>query len=170
MVKVIPAVSVPRAIDTIELYKELFDAKLVTRMPFNPEMGANFGLPEDFDYENSTMHAELDLGNGAFIYIDDRLSNQDVANAAVQVFVEVDSKDAIEAIWQKVQDKCFKVVMPLDKMFWGAWYMGFVDSDGTMWQVGFPEGPPPGSSATAAKPAAKPAKAAGKKGAKKSKK
>ena len=57
--------------EAIELYKELFGAKVVEQIPFSKEMGGeHFGFPDDFDYENSTMHAVLDIG-GAVVMLSD---------------------------------------------------------------------------------------------------
>jgi uncharacterized glyoxalase superfamily protein PhnB len=164
MVKLIPTVTVPNALDTIELYKDLFSAKLLSRVPFNAQMGSNLGLPEDFDYEHSTMHAELDFGNGAILYLSDRHADSSQGSLPIEIYVELDSKAQVESIWQKVQDRAFNVLLPMQKTFFGSWYLRFVDSDGTPWQVAFPESPQPGA------PAEKPAKAAGKKAAKGAKK
>ena len=61
MITINPYLMVKNGQEAIELYKELFGAKLVDRMPFEKEAGAFFGFPDDYDYENSTMHAVLDL-------------------------------------------------------------------------------------------------------------
>ena len=55
--KVIPYISVPNAKKAIKLYEELFGAELVSSMPFDRSFGENMGLPEDFNYTDSTMHA-----------------------------------------------------------------------------------------------------------------
>ena len=66
MAKINPYLMVENGKEAIELYKELFGAKLVEHTPFEKEAGAHFGFPDDYDYENSTMHAILDI-NGAVI-------------------------------------------------------------------------------------------------------
>ena len=70
--KITPHISVPNAKKTIEVYKELFDVKLVDHMPFTKEIGQGMGFPEDFDYETSTMHAVLDF-SGTEVYIADSM-------------------------------------------------------------------------------------------------
>ncbi|MHA1888941.1 MAG: VOC family protein [Promethearchaeota archaeon] len=61
MTKTTPYLLVKNGKSTIELYKDLFGAKLVKHMNF----------PENFDYENSTMRAILDF-NGTEIFLIDR--------------------------------------------------------------------------------------------------
>ena len=70
MVKAIPQIGVINAKNSIEYYKQIFDAKLSPKFPFNPQAGKMMGLPEDYDYENSTMHAEIDIA-GARLYLFD---------------------------------------------------------------------------------------------------
>jgi len=69
-VKIVPYITVPDARKTIEVYRDLFGATLVDYMPFTKEVGQGFGFPDDFDYENSTMHASIDI-DGALIYLSD---------------------------------------------------------------------------------------------------
>ncbi len=61
MVKIVPYITVPDAKKSIEVYRGLFGATLVEHMPFTKEVGQGFGFLEDFDYENSTMHASIDI-------------------------------------------------------------------------------------------------------------
>lgn len=136
-VKINPYLLVKNGKEAIELYKDLFGAKLVDQMPFSKEVGAQFGFPEDFDYENSTMHAELEI-NGAIIMLSDNSMGK-VGSGNVQVLVNLDSKMDIEKINEKVKKKKFNVIMPLEKTFWGSWFLVFEDSNGIGWQIAFPE-------------------------------
>jgi uncharacterized glyoxalase superfamily protein PhnB len=65
VVKSIPYLLVQDGKRAIKLYEELFGANLVSSQAFTPEMGKFMGFPDDFDYENSTMHAILDIGGGS---------------------------------------------------------------------------------------------------------
>ncbi|NVM20034.1 MAG: glyoxalase/bleomycin resistance/extradiol dioxygenase family protein [Candidatus Lokiarchaeota archaeon] len=124
--------------EAIELYKELFGAKVVEQMPFSKEMGGeHFGFPDDFDYENSTMHAVLDIGGAVIMLSDNPMGKSGSGN--VQVLINLDKKEEIEKINEKVQEKKFTVIMPLEKRFWGSWYMFFEDSFGVGWQIQFVE-------------------------------
>jgi len=138
MVKINPYLMVKNGKEAIELYKELFGAKLVDHMPFSKEMGGDsFGFPEDFEYEDSTMHAVLDIGDATIMLSDNPMGKSESGN--VQVLITVESKEAIEKINEKVQKKKFNIIMPFEKRFWGSWYMMFEDSFGIGWQINFTE-------------------------------
>ena len=123
--------------ESIELYKYLFGAKVKEQMPFPKEAGERFGFPDDFDYENSTMHAVLDIGGGIVMLSDNPMQKSGSGN--VQVLLTLDSKETLDDIHGKVQEKKFTIIMPLEKTFWGSWYMMFEDSDGIGWQINFTE-------------------------------
>jgi PhnB protein len=124
----------------IELYKDLFGAKLVDHMPFSKEMGAEFGFPKDFDYENSTMHAVIDIG-GAELMLNDNIMNAP-GSGNIEIVLHLDSKKALETIYNKALAKKFKIKMELQQTFWGAWYARFEDSEGIGWQLNFQEQSP----------------------------
>ena len=130
--KVIPYISVPNAMKAIAAYEKLFDARLVDRMPFDEAVGASMGLPDDFDYENSTMHAVLDF-SGAEVYISDSMGEP--APGPVEILLDFDSREEIEGVWAKVKKMGLRVVMELEPQFWGALYGRFVDDDGVGWQL-----------------------------------
>lgn len=136
MVKINPYLMVTNGKEAIELYKDLFGAKVVEHMPFEKEAGAYFGFPDDFDYENSTMHAVLDIEGATVMLSDNPMGKSGSGN--VQVLVTVESKDEIEKIHEKVQKKKFTIIMPLEKTDWDSWYMMFEDSNGVGWQINFP--------------------------------
>lgn len=133
MFKIVPHISVPTAKKTIEVYKELFDGVLVEHMPFDPQVGKEMGLPDGFDYENSTMHAVMDL-DGATIYIADSMA-QGKSNGPVEIVLEIDSREKLDRIWSRVKSMNLTVIMELEMQFWGAIYGRFVDQDGVGWQL-----------------------------------
>ena len=138
MVKINPYLMVKNGKEAIELYKDLFGAKLVDHMPFTKEMGGeSFGFPDDFDYENSTMHAVLNIGDATIMLSDNPMGKSGSGN--VQVLITVDSLEEIEKINEKVQKKKFTIIMPFEKRFWGSWYMMFEDSFGIGWQINYSE-------------------------------
>jgi uncharacterized glyoxalase superfamily protein PhnB len=93
--KITPHISVPNAKKTIEVYKKLFEAKLVDHMPFTNEIGQGMGLPEDFDYENSTMHSVLEL-DGTEIYIADSTGPKNAG--PVEIVLHYEDKTKIEKV------------------------------------------------------------------------
>lgn len=133
MVNIVPYIQVANAKITIDRYKELFGAKLVDHMPFDPSIGTQFGFPEDFDYDKSTMHAVVDIGGG-MIYISDSMGPS-VSGGAVEIVLDLDSRKEIEGIWRKVKSQGLTVKMELEEQFWGALYGSFLDDDGIGWQL-----------------------------------
>jgi len=137
MVTINPYLMVKNGKEAIKLYKDLFGAKLVDRMPFAKEAGVYFGFPDDFDYENSTMHAVLDIKGAVIMLSDNAMGKSGSGN--VQVLVTLDSKEELDKINEKVQEKKFTIIMPLEKTSWGSWFFMFEDSYGIGWQINFSE-------------------------------
>jgi PhnB protein len=137
MVKINPYLMVENGRGAIELYKDLFGAKLLEHSPFEKEAGAHFGFPDDYDYEKSTMHAVLDIKGAIIMLSDNALGKSGSGN--VQVLLTLDSKEDIDKINEKVQKKNFNIIMPLEKRFWGSWYLMFEDSFGIGWQIIYSE-------------------------------
>ena len=124
----------------IALYEEIFGAKVINHQPFSKEMGMH-GIPADFDFENSTMHAELEI-SGATIYISDNpVSPKFESSGNVEVYLELDSKKQLEKFYKKAKEKGSVIKMELQKTFWGSFYTRLQDPEGVGWQLGFqPEG------------------------------
>ena len=137
MVKINPYLMVNNGKEAIELYKDLFGAKLLDHTPFAKEAGQAFGFPEDYDYENSTMHAVLDI-NGAVIMLSDNALGKS-GSGNVQVLITLDSKKELDKINEKVLKKKFDIIMPLEKRGWGMWFLLFEDSYGIGWQISYSE-------------------------------
>jgi len=137
MVKTNPFLLVKNGKEAIELYKELLGAKLVNHMPFSKEIGAEFGLPDDFDYDSSTMHAVIDVGGAEIMLADNTMGIPGSGN--VEIVLHLDSKEQLETIYKKAKDKEFKIKMELQKTFWGAWFARFEDSEGVGWQLNYQE-------------------------------
>jgi len=100
-------------------------------MPFPNEIGNQFWFPEEFDYENSTMPATLDVGGVVIMLLDNPMGKSGSGN--VQVLVTLDSKEELDKIHEKAQKKKFTILMPLEMTFWGSWFLVFKDSN----EIGF---------------------------------
>jgi PhnB protein len=138
MVKAIPYLVVPKAKEAIELYKKVFDAKVVSHEPFSKEMGEQMGFPDNFDYVNSTMHAELDIF-GSDIYVSDSDSPEKIPKGNVEVVLSVDNLEQIETFYNNAKKSGVEIIMELQKTFWGAHFTRFRDSFGVGWQLNYAE-------------------------------
>ena len=137
MVKINPFIFVKNGNDAIKLYEEVLGAKLIDKMPFSEEMGKQSGFPDDFDYENSTMHATLDVGGAVIMLSDNMIGLPSSGN--VEIVLHFDNKRQLQEIYDKAIEKKFKISMALEKTFWGAWFTRFEDSEGVGWQLSFQE-------------------------------
>lgn len=81
-------------------------------MPFDKQMGKEMGLPDGFDYDNSTMHAVLDF-NGEEVYISDSMNS--LPPGPVEIVLDFDSREEIEKVWDKVKKMNCQVVMELEQ-------------------------------------------------------
>jgi PhnB protein len=152
MVKAIPALVVKNAKESLKVYEDLFGAKTTNWTPASKDMAGQMNLPEDFDFDNSTMHAEFKIGDALF-YINDSMGKKElVPEGNVEIVLELDSKEQIDAIWEKVKQGDYKIKQELEKTFWNAYFGMFVDGDGIGWQLNFPL-PAPSPETPAAKPA-----------------
>lgn len=140
MVTVVPYLAVSNAKEALELYKHVFEIEVKNHMPFDKEMGQNMGLPDDFDYENSTMHCEFEL-DGSRIYMSDDASGKKAGAQKVDVLLEIDSKDQIEKFYKNAENHKFSISNKLEKTFWGAWFARIVDPFGIGWQMNYQEDP-----------------------------
>ena len=125
----------------IKLYKSIFNAKEISHMPYTKEIGEGYDFPKDFDYENSTMHAHIEI-DGAPIYLsdDNNFGDQNFRRGVgrVDVMLGIDSKERFDEIWNKVKNRRgIKVIMPAEKTFWGSWYCRFMDSKKVGWQINY---------------------------------
>ncbi|MFX0082716.1 MAG: VOC family protein [Candidatus Hodarchaeota archaeon] len=55
------------------------------------------------------------------------------------VYLDLDSKDQIDKIYNKVKEKGYKILMELEKTFWGAYFARFEDPEGIGWQLNYNE-------------------------------
>ena len=134
MSKLVPYVFVKNSLLAIETYKKVFEAEVVDHNKFTLEVGKQMGLPEDFDYENSTMHAELKI-YGDTLYMAD--AQQDAQGRNVDILLNADTREQIEGIYNRALENGFKVNMELQETFWGSLFASVTDPFGISWQFNF---------------------------------
>ncbi len=108
--KLIPYFVINRALDAIEFYQSLFDAKLIVRRKMTPDMGKRHALPDDFDYERSTMEAMIEIFGNPVLLTDAR---------------------------EKAKVLGCKVKMELQEKFQGKHHAHFVDPFGIGWFLNY---------------------------------
>ena len=120
----------------------------ITQFPYGPLSRKNDGTSGIYDYENSTMHAEIDIA-GARLYLFDLRVLPSHGNVEIALMFE--SKEEIETIWAKVKKCDYKIIFELATTFWGGYLGKFEDCDGMTWQLEYEAPPSADKKSTAAK-------------------
>lgn len=147
MVKVYPYLFVENCKKAIKLYEKVFGAKLITHMPIVKETGQQMGFPDDFNYDESTMHAIIEI-NGAQIMLADMILPLSMAGKSLEdlqfenfgnmeVMLEPENEEQIKDFYKKAKDLGFTIKMELMKREWGAWFARFEDTEGIGWQLNY---------------------------------
>lgn len=128
-----PYLLLPNAKEAIKLYKEIFNAELVSHTPFTKENSGGM-LPDDHDFENSTMHSEIKIGD-AHIYLADDNAGSQQASGRVDIMLEPENYEQMKSFYDKAVEKGADVKMELQKTFWDAYFTRFEDPMGVGWQM-----------------------------------
>ena len=120
--------------EAFNFYKSIFGGEFVTVMRFGETPGCE-SMPET--EKNGIMHIALPLGSSL-------LMGTDVPKSMEQVKFGTNSSITIDAESREEADRYFnglaedgKVGMPMDDMFWGAYYGMLTDKFGVQWMINF---------------------------------
>ncbi|MFL9839006.1 VOC family protein [Flavobacterium sp. ST-75] len=120
--------------EAFNFYRSVFGGEFVTIMRFGDTPGCE-NMPET--EKNGIMHIALPLGSSL-------LMGTDVPKSMEQVKFGTNSSITIDAESRGEADKYFnglaeggKVGMPMDDMFWGAYYGMLTDKFGVQWMINF---------------------------------
>lgn len=120
--------------EAFNFYRSVFGGEFVTIMRFGDTPGCE-SMPET--EKNGIMHIALPLGSSL-------LMGTDVPKSMEQVKFGTNSSITIDAESREEADKYFnglaeggKVGMPMDDMFWGAYYGMLTDKFGVQWMINF---------------------------------
>lgn len=137
MIEVVPYIIPQNSLKAIKLYEELFNAKLISHQPFSKDVGEKFGFPANYDYKNSTMHAEINI-DGSKIYLsDDRVKISNDSLSKVEIVLNCKTKEQIDTFYENANKFKCKIVMKLQETFWGGYYARFADPFGISWQLNY---------------------------------
>ena len=122
--------------DAFNFYKSVFGGDFLALMRFkdNPGCGA---MPEA-DTEG-IMHIALPIGGGTVLMGTDALESmgQKVTfGNNFYICLAPESKEEAERLFNGLSDGG-KIEMPLQDMFWGAYYGSFADKYGVQWMVNY---------------------------------
>ncbi|WP_330444320.1 VOC family protein [Flavobacterium sp. C4GT6] len=120
--------------EAFNFYKAVFGGEFVTVIRFGETPGCE-SMPET--EKNGIMHIALPLGSSL-------LMGTDVPKSMEQVKFGTNSSITIDAESREEADRYFnglaedgKVGMPMDDMFWDAYYGMLTDKFGVQWMINF---------------------------------
>lgn len=127
--------------EAFNFYKSVFGGEFITLQRFKDNQNAGPVAPDEQD---KILHVALPLGGNV-------LMGTDVFKSMPQVVFGTNSSICIDASSKEEADKLFnglsaggKVGMPLQKMFWGAWFGFFTDKFGVQWMINLNDSQPNG--------------------------
>ena len=122
--------------EAFNFYKSVFGGEFTTLQRFK-DIPDTDKMPADEG--NKVMHVALPIGGNV-------LMGTDVSSSMPKVVFGTNSSISIDAAGKEEADKLFNglsaggnVAMPLEKMFWGAYFGFFIDKFGVQWMVNYNE-------------------------------
>jgi PhnB protein len=121
--------------EAFNFYKSIFggEFRALQRLKDTPE---GYKIPAND--QDKIMHVALPIGGNV-------LMGTDVTESMPQVIFGTNFSISIDATSEEEANKLFnglseggKIEMPLQKMFWGAWFGFFTDKFGVQWMVNLP--------------------------------
>lgn len=120
--------------EAFNFYKSVFGGEFATIMRFGDTPGCE-NMPET--EKNGIMHVALPMGSSI-------LMGTDVPKSMEQVKFGTNSSITIDAESREEAKRLFdglavggKIGMPMDDMFWGAYYGMLTDKFGVQWMINF---------------------------------
>ena len=112
-----------------------------------PGMSLNLCRSEKFppSDQKKVMHMGLPLGNAGAIYgsdVPESMRSMLMFGTNNHIIIEAESEEEAKRLFDGLS-KGGKVMMPLDKTFWGALYGAFADKFGVQWMINYTYPKPP---------------------------
>jgi PhnB protein len=122
--------------EAFNFYKSVFGGEFLTIMRFKDN--AECGQMAEADKER-IMHIALPIGNGDVLMATDSLESMGqklTAGNNFYIAIAPESKEEAEKLFNGLSAGG-KIEMPLQDMFWGAYYGSFTDKFGVQWMVNY---------------------------------
>lgn len=121
--------------EAFNFYKSVFGGEFATVQRFK-DVPQNVKMPNDQD--DKILHIALPLGNGTI------LMGSDIPDPAMKatfgdnyfISVSTDSENESDNLFSKLSSGG-KILMPLDKTFWGAYFGMLKDKFGIQWMISY---------------------------------
>lgn len=123
--------------EAFDYYKSVFGGEFSAVQKFKDMPPSEKPMPED--EAERIMHISLPIGNDAMLMGSDisvAMGHKLTVGNNAYLSITPDSLDEAKQLFEKLS-KDGKVEMPLEKMFWGAYFASFTDKFGVMWMINY---------------------------------
>ena len=128
------------AMQAFDFYKSVFGGEFSLVQRFKDIPPIENPMPEN--ERERIMHISLPIGDGTILMgsdISKSMGHTLVEGNTVYISLHPGSLEEAERLF-KTLPAGGKVIMPLEKMFWGAYFASFADKFGILWMINY-EGP-----------------------------
>jgi len=122
--------------EAFNFYKSVFGGDFLTLQRFKDTPQAGNVKPEEAD---KIMHVALPIGKGNILMATDALESMGhplTIGNNYHISISTESEEETNKIFNALSAGG-KVTVPLDKMFWGAYFGMFTDKFGVQWMVNY---------------------------------
>lgn len=124
--------------EAFNFYKSVFGGEFVSIQRFKDTPEGDKVPAEDRD---KLMHIALPIGNGIVLMGTDALESMGhklIPGNNYHLSVSTESQDEADKLFNGLSEGG-KIMVPIQKMFWGAYFGMFTDKYGTQWMVSYDE-------------------------------
>lgn len=128
--------------EAFEFYKSVFGGDYMGGIMRMGDTGACEGLSEE--EKSMVMHVALPISDGNVLMGSDCPSSMGPVKFGTSNTIAIgsDSKEETEKLFNGLSEGG-KVIMPLEKMFWGGYFGNWEDKFGQQWLINYQADPPP---------------------------
>jgi PhnB protein len=128
MSKLIPFLYVDQALEAIDFYKEVFDAKQVG------EMTMLENIPGMERFKNKVGHCTLQIDGDSF-FVADTLGDYPLKKGqSIQLVIDLGTEERLRSAFTKLSQEG-QIKQELHEVFWGALFGSVEDKFGVTWQI-----------------------------------
>lgn len=117
----VPYIFVEDCKKALEYYKDIF--------------GAEIAFVEKADNSEKILHARLSFGDNSSLYLSDIFQQVEFGDNCT-IAIDLDSEKMIQEVYDKMRDES-KILMELQKTFWGATFAMVKDKFNVVWQLNY---------------------------------
>lgn len=136
MPKILPYLAVSNAMEALDLYKKIFGAKVIERLPVTEDQAKDMGVPDGADLSKTTMHSAFKIGR-TNLYMSDSFSSAKTKQPNISLMLQPDSLKQMQRYYGNAKEHGCTITQELTKMFWGDHYCAFTDPFGIRWMMSF---------------------------------